>query len=408
MNERRWILSIDPGTTFVRAVIGEVTAQGVQVAGVGEAAMPEGMSTELTDRDALTRAIEHAAELAMQMAGVRQTACWCSVPASWTRTCKTTGTVPARARRCTPQELRKALEQARLVRETNSLRVLHQRVIRVDVDGVERRLPFETCSGRELRVDSQLFLCSNRRLDTLHRALLGAGLKPQGMLLETLGAGSATLNARELERGVALVDIGASKTVVGVWRRGVLEKVETAAFGGRLLTEELAEGLRVPLSEARRLKEAVGCALVERADTTGEHLVAGHAMQSVRVSQATVAHILEPLILEFLSELSQLMAGDPAEERVRSVVFTGGTSWLDGLTELAAREFAESGVSVRLGVPGGVDHQELVTQTKFAVAVGVLLEAARSDWERAFYIDETHRRSTALLERVRAFFDSVF
>jgi type IV pilus assembly protein PilM len=157
------------------------------------------------------------------------------------------------------------------------------------------------------------------------RAVERAGLTVQRVdlssfgLLRSIGTAGAAVEA--------LVDVGSELTTIVIHRHGVPHVVRVVAFGGRQLTDRVADGLGVPFAEAEAAKCTVGA--------LGDSVAALQVRDELRALLSEVRASLRFFVTTVGSA-------------VQRVLLTGGTACLPGLEALLA---AELEVPVALATP---------------------------------------------------------
>ena len=386
------LTAIDPGAARTQVVVGRYDGQRVEVLATGVASTVGVNQLDSADVSAIATAMVQAVEQARRSTTAVVDACWLSVPSSWVQSTVTEGRVEPRRGAVRRDDVRDALRAACGRVETPTRLAIHHRVLGWTVDGRRFATPPVGVRGRELGVEVQVTICPRRTVDIVERACREANIRLEGLMLETMAAGSSTLTSHEREQGVALVDMGATKTTLAIWRGGVLVHHAVLPAGGDELTEAIAQHYRVGLAEACRIKEGWGCALVERVSDVESFDVEPLGGLARRESRLGLAQLLEPMVAELYHELGEELERAAGPVGVRTLVLCGGGAWLDGAAELASQAFRRRGVEVRLGIPGGVGGcSDLTSSTRFAVAVGLLIEASLSTRATAFYMNERAR-----------------
>jgi type IV pilus assembly protein PilM len=143
-------------------------------------------------------------------------------------------------------------------------------------------------------------------------------LSPFGVL-RAIGSGGAAVEA--------LVDIGSELTTIVVHRHGTPHLVRVVPFGGRQVTDRLADGLGVSAADAEATKRTVGAV--------------GDSMPALQVRDG-----LLPVLSEVRASLRYFVT--TVGSAVDRVLLTGGTSALPGLVGLLGAELA---LPVRIGMP---------------------------------------------------------
>jgi Tfp pilus assembly PilM family ATPase len=122
-----------------------------------------------------------------------------------------------------------------------------------------KRLPPVNAATAEANEMSVLLVAAQRQMvDNLSNVLLSAGLTPVAIDVEPLSL-LRTVPLHEVrENCVAVVNIGASKTDIGVFDRGILVYPRSFPIAGDNLTRGVADSLGLPTEQAERLKVEFG------------------------------------------------------------------------------------------------------------------------------------------------------
>lgn len=403
-------LVLDIGTTNVRALIGRSSAQGrLDVLSVSKSAGDvSAMHAPIQQADCV-RAIKNAVGQASAQANVHIHEVWISLPSNWVSMQDGRGEVLLKRGEIRRQDMNAVLENARLPFLSPTRRVLHQCNLQAIVDGRVVQEPYMGERGQRLVANTKLMVCSHQHLKHVVETVKLAGLKPRGILLETLAAASATLHAHEMEEGVLLVELGAHKTSLGFWKDGQVRDVACLETGGLSFSEELASSLRIPMPAAVRLQETCSCICSAHRANESPIDVTLEDGGKRSVTPLAVAQILEPRVLELFSEIREEIQQRGYDQEIRYVVFTGGGVWMQGFQELAENYAIFHPYQIRLGLPRGIaSGAELVSQTRYATLVGLLKEAAADQQLRIFYTTEEEGVGTQVKKIVGKFIDNFF
>ena len=146
-------------------------------------------------------------------------------------------------------------------------------------------------------------------------------LSPFGVLRSTGSAGPVV---------EALIDIGAELTTIVIHRHGIPHVVRVIAFGGRRLTDRLADALGVAAAEAELAKRSVG--------------VVGDSMPALQLRDE-----LRPLLAELRASLRYFVS--TVGSTVQRALLTGGSAGLPGLAGLLTDE-----LDLRVEVASSLRH----------------------------------------------------
>jgi cell division protein FtsA len=209
-------------------------------------------------------------------------------------------------------------------------------------------------------------------------ALNKAGIHVDDTVFEPLAAADAVLRSDERELGVCLVDIGAGSTDLIVFHEGAVQHTGVVPIGGDHFTNDVAVGLRTPLSEADKLKRQYGCAVVTGIPEGNEIEVPSVGDKPSRLlPQRLLGEILEPRARE-LFELTRdhLRHAGVLELCDAGFVLTGGGARLTGLCDVVDQITRKQ---ARIGGP--MPLSRLPTEMlapEFSTALGLLLYEYRS------------------------------
>src|SRR5256885_2156914 len=96
---------------------------------------------------------------------------------------------------------------------------------------------------------------------TLFRS--GLQLDVEAIVFNGLASSLALLTNEQKEMGALVIDLGAGATEYAVYSNGIIKQIGALAVGGDHISNDLAFGLKVPLSRAEELKVQYGAALLD-------------------------------------------------------------------------------------------------------------------------------------------------
>src|SRR5439155_25639659 len=94
------------------------------------------------------------------------------------------------------------------------------------------------------------------RLQNPIRVVKGLQLEVEAIVFNGLASALALLSNEQKEMGAVVIDIGGGTTEYVVYNGGIVKHTGIIAVGGEHISNDLAYGLRVPLSKAEELKIA--------------------------------------------------------------------------------------------------------------------------------------------------------
>ena len=381
MPKKGLVAGLDIGTTKVCAIAGEVDEDGeVHIVGMGTSPSLGLRKGVVVDLDATIKAIEDAVDRAERMAGARFTPAFVSVSGEHIASANSRGIVAvARSdHEIEPGDVSRVVEAARmnaLPPSDRDLVHLLPRDFMVDgQDGVRNPVGM---FGTRLEVDAHIVTGLATILANVVKCVQEAGLEVEELVLEPLASAEAILSPAERELGTVVADIGGGTTSIGVFVGGGLIHSAILPVGGTHITNDIAVGLRTPVSEAEKLKIRVGAA--------SPHMAAeGELIEVFNVGDRTprilprrvLCEIIEPRLSEIMSLLrAELRRSGYGHLIPGGIVLTGGTALLQGIAQYASENLE---IPAR---PGAPDHVTGVTEAVrspiYSTAVGLVQIGAR-------------------------------
>jgi cell division protein FtsA len=203
-----------------------------------------------------------------------------------------------------------------------------------------------------------------------------------------------------------LLDLGGGTTDLAVFSGHNIKHTFVLALGGDNLTNDIAVGLRAPLVEAEKIKKKYGSCLA--AAISGEETIEVPGMggrKPRKLPRQILGEILEPRMEEIFTLIKREIYRAEMENNVSSgVVVTGGTSLLEGVSEIAE---AVLGLPTRLGKPRNIfGLTDVVNNPMYATGVGLVLYGAQNEPEKKFRIRDKNIFNS-LIQRMKRWFKEV-
>ncbi len=367
------VVGLDIGTTKVVAIVGEVTPEGIDIAGIGVSPSRGLRKGVVINIDSTVQSIQKAVEEAELMAGCEVHSVYAGISGGHIRGFNSHGIVAVKDKEVRQIDVDRVVDAAKAVAIPLDREVLHvipQEFIVDDQDGIRDPVGM---SGVRLESKVHIVTGAVTSAQNIVKCCNRCGLQVEDIVLEQLASGESVLTADEKELGVAMIDIGGGTTDLIVFSQGSIRHSAVLALGGNHVTNDIAVGIRTPTKEAESIKHRFGCAMtsmVERDQIIEVPSVGGRKPRSI--SRQLLCEIIEPR-LEEIFELAkrEIEQAGHWDNLASGIVITGGTSILEGAPELAERVFD---LPVRRGVPmevGGL--VDVVSSPIYATAVGLVM-----------------------------------
>ncbi|MBU1694563.1 MAG: cell division protein FtsA [Verrucomicrobia bacterium] len=276
------------------------------------------------------------------------------------------------------EDIEHAMEHARTVALNDDRQILHticQHFYVDDQEGVPDPLGLE---GAKLSVDMLVIHGLLNRIRNLVRVVRSAQVEVQDVAFSGLCSALAVLTREDKESGVAVVDLGGGTTDFVVYARGVIADAGCFAVGGDHVSNDIARGLFLSVSEAERLKENEGNAMVDLAARSQKVVLASEAGQPAR---AVKLSDLNTIIHARMDEILSLVRNRLEQKELLhtfggGVVLTGGGARMKNIVPLAEKIF---GLPCRIGAPVGLAGLAVIAEgPQYAAPAGMIKYAFKT------------------------------
>lgn len=381
MPKSELIVGLDIGTTKICVVVGEINEHGnINIVGVGNSPSTGLRKGVVVNIEQTVQSIRQAIEEAEAMVGCTIGSVYAGIAGSHIKGTNSHGVIAIKGSEVSQKDIERVLDAAKAVAIPMDREVIHilpQEYIVDEQHGIIEPLGM---SGVRLEVNVHIVTGSVTSAQNILRSCQKSDLDVTDIVLEALASSKAILTDEEREIGVAIVDIGGGTSDIAIFADNAIKYTGAVPLGGQNLTNDIAFGLRTPISAAEKIKIKYGCCLGEMvsADETIEVPSVG-GRPSRQVARQVLAAICEPRMEEILFHINQELERSGYKRKIGAgVVLTGGGALIEGAQELAEQIF---GLPTRVGSPlnlGG-GFTEMVNNPKYATAVGLLFYGVENE-----------------------------
>ena len=371
------IVGLDIGTTKICAVVGEIRPDGVEIIGMGTHPSEGLRKGVVVNIENTVNSIKEAVEEAEIMAGCEISSVYTGIAGGHIESTKSYGMVPMKGKEITKKDLNRVIESATTINIPMDREVLHTLVQDYIVDGQEGIIDPLGMSCTRLEANVHIVTGAVASAQNIIKCANRAGLDVSDIVLQPIASSETVLSKEESNLGAAIIDFGGGTTDMAVFSKGTIKYTSVLALGGDNLTYDLTVGLRTPKLEAEKIKIKYGCALTSMigSDDIIEVPSVGDG-KSRALSRQIVGEILEPRVEEIFSILYADLERSGYSNLINAgVILTGGSSELEGVTEMAEQIFD---VPARVGYPSNIlGLVDVVNKPMYATAVGLVLYGAK-------------------------------
>lgn len=374
MSNNDIIVSLDIGTSKVRAIIGEITNGTFNIIGVGSADSEGIRKGAIVDIDQTVQSIRSAVDHAERMVGIQISEVYVGISGNHIGLQTSHGVVAVQNedREIGEEDIDRVLKAAEVIALPPEREIIDVVAKQYVVDGLEGISDPRGMIGVRLEVEATIITGAKTAIHNLLRCVEKSGLKVKDLVLLSLGTGQLALSKDEKTMGAVLVDIGAGSTTIAVFESGTIVSTSTLPIGGEFITNDIAYGLRTLTDQAEKAKLKYGCASIEdaAADVTFKVTRIGSNVDK-EFTQEDLAAIAEPRVQEIFQLIHQEVKRLGYAEQPGGFILTGGTASMPGLLKIAQEELA---ASVRVAVPDYIG----VRDPAFTGGVGILYKVIKS------------------------------
>jgi len=374
----RTILAIDIGSTKICAIIAEVSAdKSISIIGAGVCKAQGIRRGSITNIELASKSIRTALNDAKRVSGSEaKTAAIVSISGAYTKSLNSSGIVNIQNKEVSFKEIERVM-QASLYNANipNEYEVLHALPYNFKVDDQDYIEDPLGMNASRLEVDTHIITTQKSNLNNLRKAVRGAGVEVENIVLAGYASSIATLNPDEKELGVALIDMGGNTSNIVIHSGNSIRYNDFLGVGSNHVTSDLSMALHTPLNIAENVKLNYGSLLAPSNDLI-EIPIIGNENATHEVSLEVVHNVIYARVEETLMILAQFIENSGLKDKMGAgIVLTGGFSQMEGMRELAIATFGS--IPVRLAKPkemhGLFDN---LRSPEYSSAIGLVIYAA--------------------------------
>jgi len=369
------IAGLEIGTSKICVVVGEQNTDGaLNIIGLGQARSRGVRKGEIINPEQVEEDLRAAMFEAEQMADVEIRSVYLGVSGGHVRGFNNRGVHPVVSddREISADDVDDVVKNAKAINLPAENTVIHAVRQHFFVDGQDGVTNPVGMLGARLEVDMHVIHGHANRLQNVVRLVRATSLEVDDVVFNGIATSLALLSNEQKELGALVIDIGGGTTEFVVYSNGVIRHSGVLAVGGDHVSNDLAYGLKVPLSRAEKLKIEYGAASVNES-VKGQTISITNEL-GLELKRLNHEHLQRIMSLR-LEEIFQLIAHDLEQagltDYLRAGVFLcGGGSRVPGIVKLAENVFqmnvAPGHATAVSGLTAALDQPE------FAAAIGLV------------------------------------
>lgn len=377
------IVGLDIGTTKVCAIVAapKREGKGLTILGIGESPS-EGLNRGVVvNIEKTIRSIQQAVQQAEQQSGVKMEDVIVGIAGDHIQSFPTMGIVGISnpEKEITRHDVERLLSETRKIALPSDRKILH--IIPQDfiIDGQDGITDPVGMSGIRMEANVHVVTGLVTAAQNIYRCVERAGLNVRNLVLQPLASSYSVLDEEEKEIGVALIDIGGGTTDIAVFEGGIIRHTALFGIAGRQVTDDVRRGLGIIASQAERVKQEYGHAILSSIMRDEMFMIPGvGGRKPMEVTKSLLCEIIQPRMEELLEfALAEIRRSGYSQDLSAGIVLTGGGALLRGIDELACQV---TGMPVKIGIPtsfgdGGLAPE--IENPRYATGVGLIRYALK-------------------------------
>ena len=370
----RTVLAIDIGSTKICAIIAQIDDDNsIAITGAGTTKAQGLKRGSITNIELAARSIKTAVEDAKRVSGSDVKSAIVSISGAYTKSLNSNGIVNIQSKEISFKEIERvmhtSLYNANIPNEYEVLHALPYNFKVDDQDFIEDPLGM---NASRLEVETHIITTQKSNLNNLKKAVNGAGVEVENVVLAGYASSIATLNSDEKELGVAVIDMGGNTCNICIHSGNSIRYNDFLGVGSNHVTSDLSMALHTPLNIADSVKLSYG-SLLTPSNELIELPIIGDESTTHEVSLEVVHNVIFARVEETLMILAQFIENSGLKEQIGAgVVLTGGFSKMEGIRDLAVATFGS--VPVRLARPIEMDGLfDNLRDPEYSSAIGLVI-----------------------------------
>lgn len=372
--EEHYYVSIDIGSSSVKAIVGEKFHNGINVIGTGQTYTSGIKNGLIDDFDIAKQAVKDTIKKASIASGVDVKEVFLKLPIIGTEVFDESNEIEFyEDTELDGTHIESVLEGIREKNDVPETEIINAFPIKFVVDGEnEVSDPKELIARHSLKVEAGVIAIQKSILINMIKCVESCGVDVLDVYSDAYNYGSV-LSATEKELGACIIDIGEDITQLAFYERGELVDADAIEMAGRDITEDIAKGLNTSYETAEKIKHQYGHAFF---DSASDHDVFTidqvNSEEEAQFTQKDLADVIEARVEDIFFNVFDVLQELGLTKVNGGFVVTGGSANLLGVKELLQDMVSEK---VRIHTPS----QMGIRKPEFSSAISTISSSITFD-----------------------------
>jgi cell division protein FtsA len=368
-------VGLEIGTSKTCIVVGEVKPDSaVKILGIGVTKSAGVRKGEISDFSQARACLKDALAKAEDASDVEIGSVFLSVTGSHLQGVNNRGTfrLPDTQQNILPEHLEEACDMARDVNYPQDHASLHTIIRKYLVDNLEQSASPIGLFAKTVEADFHVVHGISNRIQNSIKLVRECPLEVDDIVFAPIATAQMALDREQRLRGALLIDIGGGTTDYALYLDGSIAASGCIPVGGDHVTNDIHLVTGLPFSKAEKLKILEGNASSDPSLSVGTaKLTDENGFADVEVKRAILNEIIRQRLEETLKLVRAKLPEGGVEAIGAGVFLTGGTSLMNGFSELAFDVFGRD--IYRPEAPENTDSAHpSFKDPQFATAIGLI------------------------------------
>lgn len=388
------VLAIDIGSTKICAITAQIgDDNSIQITGAGISKAQGLKKGSITNIELASKSIKAAVADAKRVSGSDVKSAIVTISGAYTKSLNSNGIVNIPNKEISIKEIERVMQTSLYnANIPNEYEILHALPFNFKVDDQDYIEDPLGMNASRLEVDTHIITTQKSNLNNLKKAVRGAGVEVENVLLSGYASAIATLNEDEKELGVAVIDIGGNTSNITIHSGNSIRYNDFLGVGSNHVTSDLSMALHTPLNIADSVKLNYGSLLTPSNDLI-ELPIIGDEKTTHEVSLEVVHNVIFARVEETLMILAQFIENSGLKDQIGAgIVLTGGFSKMEGIRDLAVATFGS--VPVRLARPAEMEGLfDNISDPEYSSVIGLVMYSANGYTQYEIDVNKKVRHS---------------
>lgn len=370
-----YIIGIDIGSSNICAAAGKLDKYGkMQIIGITSSKCNGVKKGVVVDIDSTSESIKKCIYQLERMVDIKVQGVYIALPGGLSELIKSRGVIAVASEdgEVKQSDVKRVLKAAKIITIPNDKEIIGIIPQEYIIDGYDKIKDPIGMSGVRLEVDAQVILAQSTVVNNFLKSVNNSGIKVLGLVFEPTAIAKAVLKEEEIQRGVALVDMGADSINIYNYEGGKLNDVDNISLGGNTITNDISVCLKIPLSSAEKLKKKYGSVGSLAKVKPLKIEINTDYNNKKKIDYNVLLQVIEARVDEFLSIIDRKLKSFNNYENISEIVMVGG-----GISEIKGIEVFSEDIlnkTVRVGIPNYIG----ASSPMYVTVVGIVKDVASS------------------------------